>query len=139
MGYTIPKIENGPLVRNGNTTNSNGMYGRVREDALERIFNIMKLKPTDVFIDLGHGIGLVSIQAAYTRACESRGIEKDKDRNKFASDLKDTFVKRLKHSKENNVTYNDVSKESGINWFLILPKQFAYLVGSGIFGWASHI
>ena len=56
MGYTIPKIENGPLVRNGNTTNSNGMYGRVREDALERIFNIMKLKPTDVFIDLGHGI-----------------------------------------------------------------------------------
>lgn len=64
------------------------MYGRIREDALEIIFDKMDLKPTDVFLDLGHGIGLPSLQAAYTRSCASRGIELDKNRNEYANQFK---------------------------------------------------
>jgi hypothetical protein len=39
------------------------------------IQKILKLKLNDVFLDIGHGIGLLCLQAAYTAGCQARGIE----------------------------------------------------------------
>lgn len=47
----------------------------------------MELKSTDVFIDIGHGIGSVVLQAAFTRGCDSRGIELKQKRNSLATKI----------------------------------------------------
>lgn len=39
----------------------------------------------NVFLDIGHGIGNVVIQGAFTRGCRSRGIEYVEERNTLAS------------------------------------------------------
>ena len=85
------------------------MYGRVRPDTLEAIFNEMKLKSTDVFIDLGHGIGTPSLQAAYSRGCESRGIELNAERNVIARSLQDALETRVDRLKETDINHEDVS------------------------------
>jgi len=90
IGSTTEEIEKSQLVKEGNakvatTEQSFAMYGRVKMDANEKIFNkCFDLKATDVFIDIGHGIGSAVLQAAFTRGCESRGIELMEDRNLFA-------------------------------------------------------
>jgi cyclopropane fatty-acyl-phospholipid synthase-like methyltransferase len=51
------------------------------------LVNILQLKDDDVFLDLGHGIGNICIQAAYTIGCEARGIELVKARHLVAKDV----------------------------------------------------
>jgi hypothetical protein len=109
LGYTIEAIEKGSLVK-GSNDNTNKMYGRIREDALRTIFDIMKLKPSDIFIDLGHGLGCPSVQAAYTRGCTSRGIELDGDRFFISEQLKNGLAHRKELLQQQDVDYVDVSE-----------------------------
>ena len=44
-----------------------------------------------VFVDVGHGIGNLPIQAAFTRGCESRGIEMVGDRHDIAMCLDEFY------------------------------------------------
>eukprot|EP00594_Rhizosolenia_setigera_P020686 CAMPEP_0178981458 /NCGR_PEP_ID=MMETSP0789-20121207/27067_1 /TAXON_ID=3005 /ORGANISM="Rhizosolenia setigera, Strain CCMP 1694" /LENGTH=318 /DNA_ID=CAMNT_0020671993 /DNA_START=501 /DNA_END=1458 /DNA_ORIENTATION=+ len=48
---------------------------RILFGATQKLFNIVNLKSTDVFVDLGHGIGNTVLQAALTVGCDARGIE----------------------------------------------------------------
>jgi len=59
----------------------------------------MNLQSSDIFIDIGHGIGNATLQAAYTRGCESRGIEIMEDRNLIAEQFKVKLadIKHLHH------------------------------------------
>ena len=42
----------------------------------QKVFNdVMNLRSDHVFIDLGHGIGNVCLQAAFTVGCKAKGIE----------------------------------------------------------------
>ena len=88
---TIPEIENGNLVKRGNnfgsSDNHQKMYGRIRCPATDEIFKILKLEKDDIFIDIGHGLGIPSIQAAFTTGCEARGIEVVEDRHAVAAIL----------------------------------------------------
>jgi cyclopropane fatty-acyl-phospholipid synthase-like methyltransferase len=45
------------------------------------LVNILQLNEHDIFLDFGHGIGNICIQAAYTIGCEARGIELVQERN----------------------------------------------------------
>jgi len=52
----------------------------------------MELSESDVFIDVGHGIGNAVLQAAYTRGCESKGIEVMDDRCHIAYLFRDNLA-----------------------------------------------
>lgn len=45
---------------------------------------ILEVGPDDVFLDLGHGMGSVCIQAVYTVGCVARGIELVEARHELA-------------------------------------------------------
>ena len=114
IGYNIDDIENGALVRakGAGAMNQNLMYGRIKEDALEQIFEIMDLKESDIFIDLGHGIGAASLQASYTRGCEARGIEKMEGRFNVSTLLTSEIEIRKRVMREQDIEYKDVSWEN---------------------------
>jgi len=38
--------------------------------------SILDLQATNLFLDIGHGIGNTCLQAAYTIGCDARGIER---------------------------------------------------------------
>lgn len=107
IGLSLSQIEHSNGVKKAN---KNQMYGRIKPDALEKIFNIMDLNSNDVFIDLGHGIGMPSLQAAYTRGCESRGIEVDPNRNAISESLKVAMEYRIEKIKEQDINHESVRK-----------------------------
>ena len=47
-----------------------------------------------VFCDIGHGVGNLPLQAAFTYGCESRGIEMVGDRHDIADCLVDFFQRQ---------------------------------------------
>ena len=69
----------------------------------------MDLKPNDIFIDLGHGIGMPSLQAAYTRGCEARGIESVGDRYLISSRFQSELADGKKELRHEDVDHKDVS------------------------------
>jgi hypothetical protein len=95
---SIKQIENGGLVKKGNnfgsSNNRQKMYGRIRCPATEEVLNILELEQNDTFMDIGHGLGIPSIQAAFTRGCEARGIEILDDRHGVALILQEE-IERL--------------------------------------------
>jgi hypothetical protein len=81
--------------------------------ATQKIFDLTNLKRSDVFIDIGHGIGNAVIQAAVTVGCKSRGIELIEERYKVSCDFRDKFLEfinleREKNNQVNVVCSNDV-------------------------------
>lgn len=51
-------------------------YGRLLPVATATMLNFLEINPsTDVFVDFGHGLGNVALQAAFTKRCRVRGIE----------------------------------------------------------------
>jgi len=111
MDKSLRNIEKGPLVKRGNKVNSSNqtmaMYGRIMPAALEKIFDMLELQSDDIFIDVGHGIGVASLQAAYTRGCESRGIELINDRFVISEQIKDIMI---------SITCNTENKESSAKY-----------------------
>ena len=51
------------------------------------LFHVLHLKRSDVFLDIGHGVGNTCLQAAYCIGCEARGIEIIKDRYQVSLDF----------------------------------------------------
>jgi len=115
FGSSVADIESGKLVRAANakmTTSeqSGAMYGRILPHAVQDILKrILRVLREDVFIDVGHGIGLISLQAAFTVGCESRGIEVDETRHLIAKLLEQSFQHQLeKHHKGRDNRETDV-------------------------------
>lgn len=69
-------------------TNSFGLYQ-------DLFVKILCLKPGDEFADIGHGIGSVAIQAAYTIGCKARGIELVPSRHLVAKTFLVKFEQQL--------------------------------------------
>jgi hypothetical protein len=56
---------------------------------------ILGLRKDDVFVDFGHGIGSVALQASYTVGCKARGIELIPARQQVAKLFQVEFEKHL--------------------------------------------
>jgi hypothetical protein len=84
LGRTFDDLDSLRTIREGNTmlpSSSNfeqrsAMYGRILPLAALRMFRYaLNLSADDRFVDVGHGLGLVPIQASYMFGCNSCGIE----------------------------------------------------------------
>ena len=54
----------------------NAQYGRLLPGATDEMLSeCLQVRETDIFVDIGHGLGNAVMQAAYTHGCTSRGIE----------------------------------------------------------------
>lgn len=93
-GLTTEDLEKGALVTGANTKmnkqdtqqQDKAQYGRLMPMACDDLLrNILDVQPNEVFIDIGHGIGSLVLQAAYTIGCQGRGIEVVEDRNFLAT------------------------------------------------------
>ena len=92
LSCTTTVIEKGSLVRNGNRSSSGqnqskAQYGRLLFCASDEVLSLLEVSPKRSFVDIGHGIGNVCIQAALTRGCESAGIELVEHRNFVSSEF----------------------------------------------------
>jgi hypothetical protein len=85
LGRTFDDLDSLRTIREGNTmlpSSSNfeqrsAMYGRILPLAALRMFRYaLNLSEDDRFVDVGHGLGLVPIQASYMFGCNSCGIYK---------------------------------------------------------------
>lgn len=59
-----------------------------------------ELGPGKSFLDIGHGIGNLCLQAAYMFGCRAKGIEIDEGRNSVAIRLKSHFESICSQQKE---------------------------------------
>ena len=74
-------------------TQTRALYGRIKTTAAHFLLHsIAQLKPESIICDLGHGVGNLVIQAAYTIGCESRGIELVQARHEVAETLRAHFL-----------------------------------------------
>lgn len=88
-------------------TQACAQYGRIKTTAAHILLDsIAHLKPKSVICDLGHGVGNLVIQAAYTMGCEGRGIELVQAWHSVAEALLDHFQNhypvRAKHCRFSN-------------------------------------
>ena len=93
IGCSTQEIEQSESVRKANAYISKedsdiqekAQYGRLMFKGTDAIFKkVMKLEKSHVFLDIGHGLGNMVLQAAYTVGCQSRGIEAVGDRHSKA-------------------------------------------------------
>ncbi|GMH69053.1 hypothetical protein TL16_g05069 [Triparma laevis f. inornata] len=87
-GVAMTDIEAGGLVRTGNAagsvsgvTQDRAQYGRLFFGATQKIAELTDLKASEIFVDVGSGVGNAPMQMACTVGCESRGIELMPDRH----------------------------------------------------------
>ena len=81
-GHTLEDIEEGSGVRAGNGPGSvradgqgRAQYGRILTGATEKVANELGITDKDTALDIGSGVGNVSLQIAATCGCEARGLE----------------------------------------------------------------
>jgi hypothetical protein len=112
-------IEGGALVRKANkvictndsTNQGKAQYGRLLSNACHVVFrDLLRLHRSDIFVDIGHGIGSIVFQAAYTFGCESHGIEIDNYRNFVASEFEQDLRHQSRVHKERDERYIRVGK-----------------------------
>ena len=75
------------------------MYGRTNFGAMKKIIDMTNLSVSDIFLDIGHGIGNACLQAAFTVGCEARGIEVVPQRCMISKFLTETMMEQLKEIK----------------------------------------
>ncbi len=105
MGAPTHTIERSPMVRSANSKlcgdgmgQSCAQYGRLLFPATEKLLKeILCVMSTDTFIDFGHGIGNLVLQAAYTTGCKARGLEIDASRNNVAERYRKALEKTTQH------------------------------------------
>ena len=136
FGLSTEEIEEGNLVRGANTkmntddstVQSKAQYGRILPGATDHIFReLMKLEESDVFVDIGHGIGNTLLQASYTYGCESRGIEVVKTRNYLAEQFKANLEAQYRNHNEHNQPPAKIGKVTFRHGRLEQPKFREFL------------
>jgi Histone methylation protein DOT1 len=149
MGYTLDELEessgirtaNNKLDANDSINQEKAQYGRIHCETTDYLFkNIWNLQPNDMFVDIGHGVGIVALQAAYTIGCESRGIEVVGARNVIAESIL-ASVDAIKNVHcnvfEHNFTVGNVEFRQGRledpnhQAFLISPPAFDTSIADG--------
>lgn len=92
------------------------------------------MKRSDIFLDVGHGIGNSCLQAAYCTGCESRGIEVVKDRFNISLDFQNALgeMTRWVDKQENRMRvpgkivlrHGDLADPAKHNWLVRANKIF---------------
>jgi hypothetical protein len=92
---------------------------------MDRIFRFMELSQSDVFFDIGSGIGTLPLQASYTIGCHSIGLEVVKGRHEAAIEIKENVENRVRAwfgdtAKKVNLDFvnEDVKSPEGAKVFL---------------------
>lgn len=102
-GLATEEIENSKMMRAANSKvhsscqQKRAQYGRLMPQGFETLLQpqFLNLQPSDLFLDIGHGLGSLVLQAAYTKGCQARGIELDHDRNVVAGE----YARNLEHQR----------------------------------------
>ncbi|KAL7572814.1 hypothetical protein ACA910_014670 [Epithemia clementina (nom. ined.)] len=122
----------GKKSKMGNHWTDNVQYGRVLPHATDRLLRtILNIQPSDVFVDIGHGIGNAVLQAAYTIGCESRGIEVVEERHAFSCYFQEEIAKTVGMPSSSDGKLCDVTLKRGR---LEAPEFQDFLTYSG-----SHV
>ncbi|GAB1320349.1 Nucleosomal histone H3-Lys79 methylase [Madurella fahalii] len=87
-----PKVELLAKYENG----SDNVYGELLHPFISDIFERTKLTSDMVFVDLGSGVGNVTLQAALERGCESWGCEMMENACNLAEAQKKEFMARCR-------------------------------------------
>ncbi len=87
-----PKVELLSKYENG----SDNVYGELLHGFVSNIFERTKLTSDMVFVDLGSGVGNVTLQAAVERGCESWGCEMMENACNLAEEQKKEFAARCR-------------------------------------------
>jgi hypothetical protein len=74
---------------------SNNVYGEIKPAFVTEIIKHAEIEPSDIFLDLGSGIGNVVLQVAAECLCESYGIEIMETPASFAKKQRAEFVARM--------------------------------------------
>jgi len=69
------------------------VYGETSFDLVAEVIKHTHIKESDIFLDLGSGVGQVVLQVAATVGCKCYGIEKADIPSKYAEKLDREFVK----------------------------------------------
>lgn len=87
-----PKVELLAKYENG----TDNVYGELLHPFISNIFDRTKLTSDMVFVDLGSGVGNVTLQAALERGCESWGCEMMENACNLAEEQKKEFTARCR-------------------------------------------
>jgi hypothetical protein len=142
IGEKTEDIENGRLIRQANSrmvsqdtrSQSKAQYGRILPKATHKLLEeILQVQKTDVFVDVGHGIGNAVLQAAYTMGCESKGIEVVGDRNSIARVFQKELAQlgRSRHEIFDDPRRNQVGSVELRHGRLELPKFRDFITNPG--------
>ena len=101
-------------------------YGRLSFQTTNTVLTtILKVEASDVFLDIGHGIGNTVLQAAFTTSCqEVRGIELVPRRHQVAMEMREGFLKIRKKERLFQPQIIDL-RNSGLE----LPQNKDFLIG----------
>lgn len=125
-------VEKSTAIRRANSkvrtedseTQHNAQYGRFLPGATYTLFRVLRLKRSDIFLDVGHGIGNSCLQAAYCTGCEARGIEVVKDRFNISLDFEKSMkeMARMVNKEEARVS----KRGSYCDIMFFLPDLFSF-------------
>ena len=87
-----PKVDLLAKYENG----TDNVYGELLHPFISNIFDRTKLSSDMVFVDLGSGVGNVTLQAALERGCESWGCEMMENACNLAEEQKKEFRERCR-------------------------------------------
>uniref|UniRef100_A0A7S4M4R7 Histone-lysine N-methyltransferase, H3 lysine-79 specific n=1 Tax=Odontella aurita TaxID=265563 RepID=A0A7S4M4R7_9STRA len=101
---TTEQIESSSLFRGANNSDAKtaglsavqtrAQYGRTLFAGTKRIIDMTELKPSEIFLDIGHGAGNACLQAAFTVGCEARGVEVVPERCRIADIFREELSDR---------------------------------------------
>ncbi|KAJ3309281.1 Nucleosomal histone H3-Lys79 methylase [Boothiomyces sp. JEL0838] len=76
---------------------SNNVYGEIKHSFVHELIREADIKSTDIFLDMGSGIGNVVLQIAAECLCESYGIEIMEIPSNFAKKQRNEFLSRMRY------------------------------------------
>ncbi len=100
-GFSIPQDDRANVNKYGSAT-----YGEITYESLKTLLDDLKPKTSDVFYDLGSGVGKVAIQATLDyKFKKSFGIELSKDRHNKANKIRTKLKKDKKIKTHHNLFF----------------------------------
>lgn len=116
-GFTIQEQERNLIEQAG----GNATYGEIKPESLAQILDYFKLSASDVFVDLGSGVGKACVQVALTTPAKAIGIELSTSRHEAAEMIRKELLnrniltdnKKLQFFKE-NIAEADLSKATHV-------------------------
>ena len=126
-----------PMLTNDNVQ-TRAMYGRTLFSGVEKIMEMTDLTSSDIFLDIGHGIGNAAMQTSLTLGCESRGIEVVSQRCMIADSFQKIIMEQLHESfcAEDSPKHANLLKSVGNlelrNGSLTDPKHREFMVQADV-------